>query len=320
MSEHHLEACIYEPAIPIDSPEGRERRKLGIGASEWSPAMGMSKYKDASVLAAEKLGQVEPFAGNDLTELGSALEQHNARKYEKIYGYSLHWPMAVFGHPDLPFLKCTPDTFRTPQGEIVAEQWANVDRAPQLKYTTQTDSDVWGPSGSETYPEDYWIQVQAEMFVMGFKASDLVVLFPRGEQRVYHIPGDRDFQNTAVNRLTEFWTNLQRGIVPEPDYSKEDARDMIKARVMRGGFDKSLEVTLPDYMAEILSAREKLLEESRIASARVDEMNARIQQLMGDKAGVGLLPGWRVTRSIVEKKEYTVPASKYPRLTVKRIA
>ena len=51
------------------------RRELGIGGSEAGAVLGLDEYKGPYALWLEKTGQVEGFAGNLITEVGSYLEE-----------------------------------------------------------------------------------------------------------------------------------------------------------------------------------------------------------------------------------------------------
>ncbi|MGE4490082.1 MAG: lambda-exonuclease family protein, partial [Kiritimatiellales bacterium] len=61
-------------------------RDTGIGGSDAPTVLGENPWKSASVLLEEKLGKVEPFAGNEATRRGARLEPEARRLYEQFHG------------------------------------------------------------------------------------------------------------------------------------------------------------------------------------------------------------------------------------------
>lgn len=80
------DGVVSSPSLVPGSHEWNEYRKTGIGASEVGSILGVSPFKSPVDVWLEKMGRVQPFAGNNATYWGSLLEDLVAKEYAKKVG------------------------------------------------------------------------------------------------------------------------------------------------------------------------------------------------------------------------------------------
>lgn len=142
-----------------------EERRTRLGGTDVAAIFGRSKWKTAADVRADKLGLVEPWAGNVDTEAGELLEDDVLELYRRRTGREIEVPtVSTVPHPRIACLGVQVDALIPGERGIDA-------KAPRHR------SQEWGEPGSDQVPADYVFQAQAGMACLGVEEWDVPVLF-----------------------------------------------------------------------------------------------------------------------------------------------
>jgi putative phage-type endonuclease len=280
-------------------------RQKGIGGSDCAVALGLSEWKTAYQLYLEKRGELAPedLSDREPVEWGVRLESAVRQKYADETGRAVALPEATVFHPKIPWLFCHPD------GVVLEDR-----RLVSVKTADSHTAHKWGEPGSSDVPQEYYLQAQHEMIVMSavtgspWIVCDLPVLIGGNRWRLYEIGADEETQTMILSGLTEFMDGVAKSIPPAPDFN---------ARTMRSLLRK----LYPGTTGEVLIATESQLAwrtvmEQAADKAKVYDTAAEVAKTallfdMEDAAELRFPDGKVLRRKIVERKAYTVEATKY---------
>lgn len=184
-----------------------------LGASDFGPLLGLSRFKTAHQLWLEKTGQVEPEPSGFAAELGQLLEDDVLELYGRRKGHKMNiQTKPLFQHPRLSWLRVAPDAMADGPGNriVVEAKTAGVKKA-----------EGWGPEGTADVPGAYFAQVQVQMAVAiacGVKVlkADMPVLFLSNRSfQVFEVPYDVEMAQTIIHRGVEFWQRVETKTWPE---------------------------------------------------------------------------------------------------------
>jgi putative phage-type endonuclease len=143
-----------------------EARKQHLCSSEVAGALGESEYVTREQLLLEKAGLADARPGDERMELSLALEPFVAERARLKFGWHLEPHGVLTADKECPQLAATPDfTMWTPWGDATV----------QVKVTASKPWDQVKKHGGQP-PLMYQIQVMAEMAVLGYQHSVLLVL------------------------------------------------------------------------------------------------------------------------------------------------
>lgn len=233
-------ACPYiaEDAPPDGSPEWLQMRTRGIGGSDAAAVLGLSKWKTPYDVYLDKRGLSDPIPSNRAMRLGSAMEPIILSEYAAEVNVNVSKPKQMFFSKECPWMLVNLDGLRHDDGRVVEAKRSD-------------NPDFWGPTGSDSYPEEYFMQVQHAMFVMSVPVADLVVLLPRNDLRIYTIPADKSIQSALVDGEREFWQgHVLAGNPPPVDFTHPGATNAMRA--LFNGMEGDLELPGdPELLAAI---------------------------------------------------------------------
>ena len=223
--------------MPI-TQEQLANRNSYVGASEVAAIMGLSRYRTAWDVWAEKTGYVEPAEAGEAAELGIALEPAIIKLAEQELGE----------------MDCTNLELPIPDTPIVAHLDARLKATGEpveIKTTGLLGGrDVEWQEGSVPY--EYVVQVMIQAKAAGTKTGRIAALVV-GKGMVYHtISVDDDLVAEAIERVKEFWKYVESKEPPPVEPSLEMVR-----RIPRE--DTAIKVT-PDQASvyeEYLALREQ---------------------------------------------------------------
>ena len=205
-----------------------------LGASEVAVALGLGRrredgepYVSQRMLWSRLTGRIERYdvdPDNVDAEIGKWGEAAVANRFLS----EQHTPMA-FGagpllgqppltHPRWPWLHARPDLIAYNQGS----PWYPV----ELKNPRELDDDRWGESGTDQLPDEYLVQVIAQVAVMGAPFGILAAMAraPRRNKRVWAVYRyDRnEAQEASVLGLAHEWyqKHVVGGVAPPVDGSQ----------------------------------------------------------------------------------------------------
>lgn len=275
----------------------RQARRTGIGSTDAVAILGLSPYRTAYQVWADKRGLLpEEEIDSEPAYWGRRLQETILDAYRERSGRdAVPWSdTELVRHRTNPWLLCTPDGLQTVDG---------VDGLVEIKTAAAWKFGDW----KDEPPLAYQVQLQHALMVTGYPHGTLVVLL--GGQRMLWFDCDRNvqFQAALLERLHAFWGHVQSGEPPPVDNTVATAKVLAKLHPK----DSGDVVTLPQEAA----AWDIGLTE---AKARVKELEAvvrscenRLKAAIGD-ATYGVLPSgeaysWRT----LHRSGYTVEDCDY---------
>lgn len=199
--------------------EWLEFRQTGIGATDAPVILGLSPWKSALQLYAEKLGLVPVTAVESrYLEWGRRLEPVLAEAYADETQRQV-WPndrpFTVHIHPEFPWMfatidrwVCAPERFPD-RGVGVLE----------LKTAAAFKESEW----KEGAPLMYQVQLQHQMAVTGASWGAIAVLIGGNLFLHYDIERDEEFIERLLRAEQTFMDRTARGTPPDPDHSDSAA-------------------------------------------------------------------------------------------------
>jgi putative phage-type endonuclease len=276
------------------SPEQIAARMTGLGGSDSAAALGLSRYKSAVDLFLEKRGEIAPVVESAPMRWGQLLEPAIRQEYAERTGRVVRLPTETLRHERLPFILAHPDGI--------------TDCRRLYEGKTARFADGWGEEGSDEIPNEYLLQVQHNMLVVGVFVADVAVLIGGSDFRLYEVPADPELQELIVAGESDFWQRVEQNRQPAPDFESAGIRETLR-RLYPGTDGKRVVAT-----AEHRSWRQVYDEASAKASvytAAADAARAHLQYEMGEAALLAFDDGRALRRKVVKRKGYTVEASEY---------
>lgn len=236
-------------------------RRSGIGGSDASAAVGLSKWKTPLELFLDKRGELET-AENEPMRWGNLLEPVVRQEAADRLGLTIVVPNRIIRHPKVHFAIATVDGI------------SNGKRLYEGK--TARSGDGWGEAGSADIPQDYLLQVQHCLFVTQLDVCDVAVLIGGSDFRIYEVPADRDLQEMLIAQEAEFWNLVQSNTPPEP-VNAEDVKRRWKLssgkQFLAGGAE-----------AEKASILRRAKDMAKFLKDRIEEIETELQSQMKDAA------------------------------------
>jgi len=273
-----------------------ERRK-GIGGSDAAAVCGLSQWRSPLEVYLDKRGELEPKPGNEKTEWGVLSENTVAVVYSRKNGIKIRRAPTLVSK-ERPYMRVNMDR------QILGDP-----RGPGYLECKTADAralGLWrhGP------PDEYQLQVQHGLAVTGYAFGVIAVLIGGNHYEQFEIARS-DADIAALTDIeADFWLNhVAVGVPPSPDWEHPRTPELLSR--MYGAVTGEI-VTLPAdicHWAAMESQAAGLIK--RYEAAR-DAAKAHIQDALKD-AAVGVLPDGSGTyvRSLVKRKETTIPASEF---------
>lgn len=281
-TEPLLGNAVLEGIFEDGSEEWLAHRATGLGGSDMGVIMGRDAHKSPYKLFHEKLGVIP----RDEIDPKYAYWGH---KHER----SILERFAE-DHPDVMVCE-VPGTYRSTERDW---QVINIDG---LGLTHSSDEDEpfiiecktsengygWGPEHTrdrEDIPEKYLWQVMDYMDATGYGRAVILVLIGGCNYREYWVDYDPEMASALRERAGAFWLQLQTGQIPPLDGWESTVK---LVRQFNPSIDKSIEVELPERIAEQWTEARRALAE---AEAEKNRMDAHVLAHMGT-AGKALYKG-----------------------------
>lgn len=258
------------------STEQLEQRRHGLGSSDVPALCGENPYRGPHDVWQEKLGLVEPFAGNEATAFGSEVEPLIAKRYAKELGVELVPGPGTVAHPDHPWALCTTDYEHADRSRIV-----------ECKLVTGLSVNHWSDAADGAAPY-YACQVQWQMFVRGIEHADIAVRFVSDygghSFRIYEMQRDELVIRSLFTIARDFWERCVEGQEPPAPDATEAAKNtyrLLYPRPTRPDLKPASAAAESQFYA-YLQARE---DERAAAEAAVFAQNSLIAE-MADAPGL----------------------------------
>lgn len=289
-------------ATPLrDLEKFHAERRTGIGSSDMAAICGEDGFKTAYQVALEKAGMLppDPAIGDAISvRLGLKLEDDVAEIYQENNLVKVHRVNQLVRSPEHEFIILHPDR------RIVG-------RKAYLEVKTSGVAQEWGKSRtSDQIPNRVLIQVQH--YCLADPETEYVdvacLMFGGGERyREYHLPANAEVGESLIEIGREFWTNLQQGILPEPDWPHPSTPAILR-RLYPGTNAEIVHLkTIEHWHSCWKEAAEKRLGYEKLEQ----EIKNHLLWEMG-RACVAPVPGQgRWVRRIQKRKGYVVEPSEF---------
>lgn len=292
---------MSEPIAVANTPEWKELRRTGLGASDSAVAVGLSPWRTPIELWGEKVFGFEQEQTRAML-MGKLLEPVVATLFQIETGLQFRPQPGMYRHSEIDWLLATPDA-------LIADG-----RLAEFK-TTTSRNDGYGEEGTDQVPMDVLCQVHQQMAVTGAPAVVIAVLvLDTRELKQYVVERHTKFVDGLIAKESKFWDCVTLRVPPPVDLRADGAAAAIR-RTFRT-VDEGKAIDLDDgaeFEADCLARWKATIKD---AESKRDELQAKLMLRMQD-AELGRLPnGSTVVRKAVEctVKEHV---RKYVTLTVK---
>lgn len=277
-----------------------ERRRPVVGASEVGLLFGLPAFGGRTVSDLwyeKKFGTVRGGSGNASTQLGTKLEP-----------VVLEWAQERIGQPIVDRQKwvVVGNNGATLDGRVI-------DDGPVVEAKTSgvlwRADDNWGLDGSDEVPENYLLQVQAQMLVTGAELAYLAALIGGRGFAMFEIARHGGLQDAIRDKSQEFISSLAGEVPPENPPQLETLKRLRRQpnKVMpRSDEFEQLRVQLEEAKA---TAKE--------SDTKAFELQQRLLAMFGDAEAVEC-NGGLMTFYEQHRKESVVKASSFRVLRFKK--
>ena len=248
-------------------------RPHGIGGSDIAALLGLSPYKTALQLWAEKVGHpgaLEPQGIN--LRFGQHLEPFVASEYEQATGLHTREVGSPIFHPEHGFMFAHVDRLVLERaGDTAIEDGRVVAPAVlECKTANAFAAHGWGEAGSDRVPAAYLAQCAWYTAVTGCAWADLAVLIGNSDFRVYRLARDPELEALVLGRAKAFWYENVLAQRPPAARTASDAATLFPRSAPGSQVEATAEVleALQGYRAR-QAQLQALTEESESLKARV---------------------------------------------------
>lgn len=270
-------------------------RRDGLGASDAAAILGVSPWASALEVYSEKVStepvQMEP--PSDYAKWGSILEPFVVSEFAAQTGRAVKREGRLLRSRRHPWQIATLDARqrKTPRG------------APGLVEVKTTKFD-W-----DRVPEDIWAQVQHQFSVTRMRYGSIVVFNRTScETTVVDVKPDPDYIGELIEIEADFWSNLEKGIPPEPDGSVSAAKTL---RKLYPQHVPGKEIMLDTDLIDVGSALEQAKQSKKGIEGEIREYESKLISAIGE-AEIGLLPDGTVyTYRSQKRAEFISKATEY---------
>lgn len=278
----------------LSREEWLQCRKRGIGGSDVSAILGISRWKSAVGLWLEKTGQADDIPKeNEDVQWGNIMEPVIRKYFSEVMGRPVIEVRAVLQHSEYPFMLADIDGLTVD------------DEGNPAVLEVKTASEYKRSEWENDIPVYYQTQVQHYLCVTGAEKAYVAVLIGGNSFRVYEMDADLEVHKMLIAVEREFWYKVQNMVRPEIDGS--DASRELLDRIYKGG--SSERAVLPGeaigYIEEYISASD----DEEDAKARKQDAANHIKDIMGDFNSAECL-GYTVTWKPVKSERVDAKALK----------
>lgn len=300
-------------------------RKSGIGGSDASAVVGLSKYATPLDVYLDKTTDVVKETTEAMTR-GNVLEPFVKSLFEKETGWSVYDIAKTERHQERSYMIANLDGFLPAERAIVEFKTAN--------YRTKGD---WGTEGSDEIPKEYLIQVAHYASVMDLNTVHIGVLFGdeslfkafmqlqilkeqhgvpvdldflNSDFRIYTYTRNRELERKLINKERAFWfDHIEPRIAPSVQDGCVD--DILKAYPVAE--DKEVcvgeqEIRKLQKLQDIKQKKKEIEEEENTVKADVMKIFGEASRLVDSSQT--LLATWKnKTRTLFDKESL---AKQYP--------
>lgn len=281
--------------------EWLEARKLQLGATDVAAILGLSKFATAWEVYAEKTGKILPWKGNPATRAGQRFEPGVLDCAEAELG-PLERNVRVV-HPTLP-MAATLDSRVIANGRPVEAK------------TTGIVGPVygeWGDALTDSIPDDYLVQVHAQLTVTAAELAYLFALIAGRGVVQYVIERNEPLCQRLGNICNDWWhAHVLRDVPPEFTLPNLDVVKRLRKQPGK-------RIVLGDDALELCRQWEKAKLLKKESEHAVETLQAKVILALGDAEAADLPDGTEITYLETTRKGYPVKETTFRTLSHKRV-
>ena len=280
-------------------------RRTGIGGSDAGAIMGVSPYKGAFSVWADKQGKLPPLEDNEAMRQGRDLEDYVARRFAEASGLRVRHEYSMLRSVDHPCMLADIDR------RIIGERAG-------LECKTSRDITMARYRNGE-YPMEYYCQCLHYLAVTGWDCWYLAVLVYGTDLLIYKICRDEvmDDIEALIKAEEAFWGNhMVLDVPPAPDALDSTAAALGSVYPHEDGTtvcaDQDADQALTDLAA--LKAQKRALDR------QITERENQIKAAMGEAevlAGTSVSATWKSSERTTISKTKLLKA--YPNINMDAI-
>lgn len=265
-------------------------RKQGVGGSDVAAIMGLSHYRSAYSVWAEKRGLYEP---DDISDVPAV---HWGNVLEPVVGAEY-----AATHPDRK-IKRVNAVCRS-----LSRPWAQA----SLDYEVEDPNLGWGVLEIKTaggrragdwedgVPVYYLTQVTHYLSVLDRPFADVAVLIGGNDYREYRIMRDPEDEAAVVAAVDGFWQSVESGTAPDITGARDDGRAVFAAHE---GEAEVEEAEVSDAMRDYLAAKQAKDEAEQALTQATNRLKLEIGDRKGLDTDLGRFTWSRGTRKRLDTK------------------
>jgi putative phage-type endonuclease len=294
--------------IPITSrAQWFELRRQDITASDVAAICGLSPYKSALRVWAEKCGEVAETAETAAMRRGRWLEiSVIAALAEERPDWSIRQPHVYIRDPE-ERIGATVDAIANSQdGETIV----------QCKVVSRP---VFEAGWQDGPPIAYQLQTLTEAMLWDAPRACLAALVIdtySAELEIFPVERHAGAEAKIRETVAGFWADVAAGRQPAADYSRDSELLQVLYRPKEGV--EPIDLSRDNRMVALLAERDDHMSDKRAAEDNLDAINGEIIHKLNGSP-VAICNGWKVANSITHRKETVLKATSYPVLRVTRI-
>lgn len=279
--------------------EWLQARKSGLGGSDVASIAGLNKYSSPLKVYMDKtepLSEVDVQEVSEAAEWGTRLENLIRQKFRENHPeWRVQQSHFMWQSPEYPFMLANVDglVFEPKRGWGVLE----------IKTASEWLSDNWG---DEEAPENYIIQLQHYLKVLGLQWGIFAVLIGGNRYKEFYVERDEDLIEALVQIEKDFWENhVLANVAPDPDGSTSAEEILQGLYPATSALPEDEILELEDSTLELINELDELKEQEKAMKKR----KAEIEQLLKKKLGehqVGMVEDrkvqWKPSRSFSEEE------------------
>ena len=267
------------------TPKRLEERRSFIGASELAAVLGLSAWLTPTDIWLDKTGQI-PLVSPDSAQMlwGKRLEPYILDDAEAALGKLTRNDKTLTIKGSI--VRATPDAFRE-DGVPVDAKTAGILRG-------YSRDEEWGEPGSETVPDEYYVQVMAQIAACGIDSGNIAALLggrARNGPLIYNIKFNVDLWLEISDRANSWWESYVVKKEPPPEAPSLDI-----AKTIRKNKGETVEFDLEKTALVLEWERQK--KAIRDAEKAKDTLEALILTKMGSAQTASLSDGRRLEFSL----------------------
>jgi len=259
--------------------EFESNRNVGIGGSDVAAILGMSPYKSALELWAEKVGHTENSTRDAIhLRFGHHVEPFVANEFERLTKLHTVEHTCAIHHPENNFMYAHVDRF------VVEEAWApavvdGVVVAKSLlecKTASVFNKDEWGQAGSDEIPKAYLLQCIWYMAMTGCSTAHVAVLIGNADFRIYQINRQEKLERMVIDQAKRFWfEHVLEGRPPKPQSTSD-----LKLLYPQSSQGQAIEASAP--VLEALKNLREVQEEAKNLEVKAELIKTQIMAELGE--------------------------------------